>query len=229
MALLERVATLVKANLNDLIDKAENPEKLLKQLLLDMENQFLQLKTQVAIAIADQHLLEKKQRESLTAQQDYLRKAELALAKNQEDLARAALERALGFENAAQNFAEQLDDQTHQVQMLREALHRLEQKMSETKTRTDLLRAQHRRARLALATGVAASVNMGQGSTLKRVQDKISETEALGKGHLAIAAATGADERLQELERNDRLEHMLSELKHRVNGKLLADSGTADN
>jgi site-specific recombinase XerC len=58
MALLERVATLVRANLNDLIDKAEEPEKMIKQVILDMQNQLLQVKTQVAIAIADQHLLE---------------------------------------------------------------------------------------------------------------------------------------------------------------------------
>ena len=60
MALMERVTTLLRANLNDLVDKAEDPEKMLKQLVLDMENQLLQVKTQVAIAIADQHLLEKK-------------------------------------------------------------------------------------------------------------------------------------------------------------------------
>ena len=58
MALLERVSTLVRANLNDLIDKAEHPEKMIKQVILDMENQYLQVKTQVAIAIADQHLLD---------------------------------------------------------------------------------------------------------------------------------------------------------------------------
>ena len=60
MALLERVATLVRANLNDLIDKAEDPEKMIKQVILDMQNQLLQVKTQVAISIADQHVLEKK-------------------------------------------------------------------------------------------------------------------------------------------------------------------------
>ena len=56
MALMERVATLLRANVNDLIDRAEDPEKMLKQLVLDMENQLLQVKTQVAIALADQHL-----------------------------------------------------------------------------------------------------------------------------------------------------------------------------
>ena len=60
MSLLERVGTLLRANINDLIEKAEDPEKLAKQLVLDMENQLLQVKTQVAIAIADQHLLQKK-------------------------------------------------------------------------------------------------------------------------------------------------------------------------
>ena len=63
MALLERVGTLLRANINDLIEKAEDPEKLAKQLVLDMENQLLQVKTQVAIAIADQHLLQKKLKE----------------------------------------------------------------------------------------------------------------------------------------------------------------------
>jgi phage shock protein A len=66
MALLERVSTLVRANLNDLIDQAEDPEKMIKQVILDMHNQLLQVKTQVAIAIADQHLLEKKKKEMTT-------------------------------------------------------------------------------------------------------------------------------------------------------------------
>ena len=64
MALLERVSTLIRANLNDLIDKAEHPEKMIKQVMLDMENQLMQVKTQVAIAIADQHLLHKSRRKT---------------------------------------------------------------------------------------------------------------------------------------------------------------------
>ena len=63
MALLERVSTLVRANLNDLIDKAEEPEKMIKQVILDMQNQLLQVKTQVAIAIADQHFWRRKKGE----------------------------------------------------------------------------------------------------------------------------------------------------------------------
>jgi phage shock protein A len=107
MALLERVAMLIKADLNDLIDKAEEPEKLLKQLLLDMQNQYMQLKTQVAMAAADQYLLEQKRNEYLEAQKEWVDKADLALRKNDEQLARAALERSLAYESAAKNFAQQ--------------------------------------------------------------------------------------------------------------------------
>lgn len=92
MALLERVGTLLRANINDLIERAEDPEKLAKQLVLDMENQLLQVKTQVAIAIADQHLLQKKLKEHGDAMNQWNRKAELAVQKQQDDLARAALQ-----------------------------------------------------------------------------------------------------------------------------------------
>ena len=110
MALLERVGTLLRANINDLISKAEDPEKLAKQLVLDMENQLLQVKTQVAIAIADQHLLHKKKKEHEDAMQEWHRKAELAVNRQQDDLARAALARSLSHQNLANSFTQQLED-----------------------------------------------------------------------------------------------------------------------
>src|SRR6202040_586654 len=82
MALLERVSTLIRANLNDLIDRAEDPEKMIKQVILDMENQYLQVKTQVAISMADHHLLQKKQKEHEDKAADWMRKAERAVDKS---------------------------------------------------------------------------------------------------------------------------------------------------
>ena len=96
MALLERVSTLIRANLNDLVDKAEDPEKMIKQVILDMENQLLQVKTQVAISIADQHVLEKKLAETAESEKQWMHRADLALDKKDDALARAALERATG-------------------------------------------------------------------------------------------------------------------------------------
>ena len=90
MGLLERVSTLIRANINDLVDRAEDPEKLIKQVILDMENQYLQVKTQVAVSIADEHMLEKKLRENEDNARDWMRKAEIAVDKLEDDLARAA-------------------------------------------------------------------------------------------------------------------------------------------
>src|SRR5690242_6419529 len=147
MALLERVSTLVRANLNDLIDKAEDPEKMLKQLILDMQNQLMQVKTQVAIAIADQHLLAKKQKENEQYAMDWFRKAEIAVEKRKDELARPALERAITYKQTADSFSEQLEDQKNQVEQLKTALRSLEQKLAEAQTRSDVLMAQQRRAR----------------------------------------------------------------------------------
>jgi phage shock protein A len=212
MALLERVATLMKANVNDMVDKAENPEKLLKQLILDMQNQFMQVKTQVAIAIADQHLLENKQKENLDRQKDWVRKAELALEKGEEDLARVALERSLTHESAAHNFSQQIEDQSHQVSVMRDALNNLEQKMAETKAKSDLLIAQHRRARVLERSGVAVSQDMKNEATFDRMREKVGESEAMGLGY-ATLLEDNAEKRLAALDRADKVEQLLTELK----------------
>src|SRR5260370_1896811 len=81
MSLLDRVSTLLRANLNDMVDKAEDPEKMLKQIVLDMENQLMQVKTQVAIAIAGEHLLEKKRAEHEKESAERRHKPERALQK----------------------------------------------------------------------------------------------------------------------------------------------------
>src|SRR3982751_282350 len=147
MAVLDRVATLVRANLNDLIDRAEDPEKMIKQVILDMENQLLQVKTQVAISMADHHLRQKKQAEHEDKAAEWMRKAELAVDKQQDDLARAALERYQSVTRLAESYTTQVADQRQQVDTLRRALDQLEAKLGEARAKSDLLVAQHRRAR----------------------------------------------------------------------------------
>jgi phage shock protein A len=214
MALLERVATLIRANLNDLIEQAEDPEKLAKQLLLDMQNQYMQVKTQVAMAITEGHLLERQERENRERQQDWVRKAELAVARGEEDLARAALERSLPYENAAANFSQQREDQDQQLETLQEALGRLEQKMAETKARVEVLVARHRRARMVSGAAHAAMRQGEHDAALEKLEGKASEAEAMGAGHL-LAAGAGVEQRLNQLERSDRVERLLAELKER--------------
>ena len=214
MPLLERVTTLIRANLNDLIEKAENPEKLLKQLLLDMQNQFMQVKTQVAMSIADQHLLQKKQKENMNSQREWVRKAELALTRQDEALTRTALERSLVFENAALSFAQQVEEQSHHVELLRDAMHRLEQKISETKIKADLLLAQNRRAKIAQRAGVMPSVEFKNDLLFERAKNKIDESAALAAGHLRVAALDPSRQ-LEAIDRESEVDRLLAELKQR--------------
>jgi len=214
MALLDRVATLVRANLNDLIDRAENPEKMLKQVILDMENQFLQVKTQVAIALADLHLLHKKKKENADKHAEWIRKAELAVDKKDDELARAALERAMSFQQLSESFDQQIADQEVQVEALKNALKRLELKLSEAKAKADLLIAQHRRSRSANKAADAESTPTGENRTFDRMKSKVAREEAIGK---AKAELMGEDveARLDKLERDEKIDALLQELKQR--------------
>ncbi len=214
MALLERVSTLVRANLNDLIDQAEDPEKMIKQVILDMQNQLLQVKTQVAIAIADQHLLEKKKVENDEKVQEWMRKAELAVDKKQDDLARAALQRTESYREMSAGFAQQVEDQKAQVENLKSALRNLEQKMAEANTKADLLIAQHRRARATTkATEAHATISADSKSpTFDRMKRKVAREAAIGQAKAELLA-DDVDDRLAALEKEDRIEQLLIDLK----------------
>jgi phage shock protein A len=214
MALLERVSTLVRANLNDLIDKAEHPEKMIKQVILDMQNQLLQVKTQVAIAIADEHLLKKKHKENEEKVAEWMRKAELSVDKKQDDLARAALQRVESYRDLTEGFGEQITDQKAQVENLKTALRQLEQKLTEAQAKADLLIAQHRRAR---AVGKASEAKMAgsngsSAAAFDRMKRKVAHAEALSQAKSQIAA-DDVDERLAALEKDDRIEKLLTEMK----------------
>ena len=214
MALLERVSTLVRANLNDLIDKAEHPEKMIKQVIIDMQNQLLQVKTQVAIAIANQHLLEKKQKENADNVAEWMRKAELAVDKKQDDMARVALQRVESYRDLSDGFGQQVTDQKAQVENLKTALRQLEQKLTEAQAKADLLIAQHRRAR---AVGKASDAKLAIGdnskaATFDRMKRKVAHSEAMSQAKSEIAA-DNVEERLAALEKEDRIEQLLVELK----------------
>jgi phage shock protein A len=216
MALLERVSTLIRANLNDMIDRAEDPEKMIKQVILDMRNQLMQVKTQVAIAIADQHLLEKKQKENQDAEADWVRRAELAVEKAQDDLARAALERSMSYKQLTQNYADQVADQKSQVEELKTALRNLEQKLAEAQAKADLLVARHRRSRSLEKASDARNgfAENGASAAFDRMNGKVDRVEAIGQ---AKAELIGEDieDRLAKLEREDLIEKMLLEIKQR--------------
>jgi phage shock protein A len=216
MGLLERVSTLIRANLNDMIDRAEDPEKMIKQVILDMENQYLQVKTQVAVSIADLHLLEKRLRENDDSAREWMRKAELSVDKSQDDLARAALDRFQVAQRLAQSFREQVDDQHAQVEILKGALQKLSAKLDEAKSKRDLLIARHRRG-IALGKAARAQATLGDQSksaAFDRLHERATRAEAVSGAEVELLT-NDVDERLNRLDRDAEVERLLTELKAR--------------
>jgi phage shock protein A len=214
MALLERVATLIRANLNDLVDKAEDPEKMIKQVILDMQNQLMQVKTQVAISIADQHVLEKKQQEAEENERQWTHRAELALDKNDEALARAALERSMSYKQMAESFRQQVEDQKAQVENLKSSLLKLQQKLAEAQSKSDLLLAQHRRSRaMRNATNASSELNgESNAAAFDRMKSKVTHSEAAAQ---AAADLLGDDvgEKFAAMEKQEEIDRLLADLK----------------
>ena len=216
MGLLERVGTLIRANLNDMVDRAEDPEKMIKQVILDMENQYLQVKTQVAVSIADQHILEKKQHEQEDTGKDWMRKAEIAVDKGQDDLARSALDRFQTAQRLSQSFQEQVNDQKVQVDTLKNALIKLEQKLDEAKSKREVLLARHRRS-IALDRAAKAQVAIGDGAksaSFDRLNSRVNHSEANARAEIELLTDDVSD-RLNRLDRDTVVERLLSDLKAR--------------
>jgi phage shock protein A len=216
MALMERVSTLLRANLNDLIDRAEDPSKMIKQVILDMENQLMQVKTQVAIAVADLHVLERKRGEDSEKEASWMRKADLAVARQDDALARAAIDRAISCRKMTAAFDEQIADQKVQVENLKSAFSKLDAKLSEARGKADVLAARHRRSRVA-STAADAQLNAtasGTSHTFDRLEEKVRRTEAYGQA-LSSLMDDDIESRLASLEKEEEVEKLLAEIKAR--------------
>jgi phage shock protein A len=214
MALLERVATLIRANLNDLVDKAEDPEKMIRQVILDMQNQLMQVKTQVAISIADQHVLEKKLQEAAENERQWMRRAEIALDKKDEALARAALERSMSYKQMAEGFRQQVEDQRQQVENLKTSLIKLQQKLAEAQSKSDLLIAQHRRSRaMRNATNAASDINgESNAAAFDRMKSKVRHSEATAQA-TAELLTDDVGEKFAAMEKQEEIDRLLADLK----------------
>jgi phage shock protein A len=214
MGILDRVSTLLRANINDLIDRAEDPEKVIRQLVADMNNQLLQMKTQVAAAIADEKQLYTRYQENQQKATEWQQKAELAVEKGQDDLAREALARRNSFQQTADGFKEQYDQQAQQVESLKSALSQLEAKIQEAQTKQELLIARARRAKAetqirSTLSGLDAS---GSLASFQRMEDKVSQQEARASA-LAELDTDTTEQKFAMLEHESAIDQQLAEMK----------------
>jgi phage shock protein A len=214
MTILERISTLVRANINDLVDRAEDPEVVIKQLLMDMRSQLIQAKTQVAAAIADEKQLHDRYQHNQDQADEYQHKAELAVEEGQDDLAREALTRRTAYQQTADGLKAQYDAQAKQVEVLKEALGQLETKIQEAETKKDLLIARSRRARAEteIRTTLAGMDEGGALANFERMEDKVSAQEARATA-LGEVEEDSVDQRFATLETQREVERELVELK----------------
>jgi phage shock protein A len=214
MTIVERISTLVRANINDLLDRAEDPETVIKQLLMDMHSQLLQAKTQVAAAIADQKRLYDHYQEAQSQADEWQHRAVLAVEKDDDDLARQALMRRAAFQQTADGFKEQYDQQSEQVAQLKDALAQLEAKIEEAEAKKDLLIARSRRAtaETEIRTTLSGLDDSGALASFERMEDKVDEQEARAAA-LGELESTSVEERFARLETAEQVERELAELK----------------
>jgi phage shock protein A len=216
MKLLERVSMLIRANLNDLIDKSEDPEKMVKQVILDLHNQYIQVKTQLAVALTEQHMIEDKATETRGKASEWLRKAELAVDRGEDGLAKRALERHNTSAQSAELFAEQAEEHKKDVELLRTTLVKLEDKLREAEAKKTVMLTQHRAARARARAGKAVfeATGTAPASTLGRMEDRIREEGARGSALFELAE-DDLDATFARMERAEQLERQLSDLKAR--------------
>jgi phage shock protein A len=214
MNLLERVLTLVRANLNTMVEKADDPEKVLQQLQLDMRNQLVQVKTQVATAIAESHKLQNRSKEKTAEAEVWMRKAEQAIQQNNDEPARSALLHYNDIIKLAQRYQYQQKEQEELVLTMRRALRQLEAKLSEVETTIELLVARKRNALLQqrVFDTLSKTSDPKDKERAARAQDAVLEAEARARA-LADLHQRDPDVQLDQLSAEQIVERQLQELK----------------
>ena len=214
MNLLERVLTLLRANVNSMMEKADDPEQVLRQLQQDMRNQLVQVKTQVATAIAESHKLQYRSKEKATEADAWLKKAEQAIQQNNDEAARAHLGHYNDMLKQAQRYQQQQKEQEQLVTTMRGVLRQLEAKIAEVETTIDLLIARKRNA--LIQQRVFDALNKTGGTKEKeraaKAQDAVLEAEARARA-LAELHRSDLDIQLNQLTQEQFVEQQMNELK----------------
>ncbi|MCX5743070.1 MAG: PspA/IM30 family protein [Proteobacteria bacterium] len=195
MGIFSRLGTLIKSNLNDLISKAEDPEKMLTQVLLEMQQQLIEAKKSVAIAIADEKKLQKQYTAETDKAKDWERKAMVAVRAGDDGLARQALARKQEHETIATQFQQQWIAQKQAVEKLKDALRLLNNKIEEAKRKKNLLIARKKRAE---AQQQIANTMQGLGDTsafdtFDRMAERIQLMEAEAEAGAELAGELSGD------------------------------------
>ena len=222
MGLFARLKTLLSSNVNDMISKAEKPEKMLNQLILEMQEQLLESKKSVAMAIADEKKLERELANQEAQAHEWEKKAMLAVRAGKDDLAKEALLRKQEYDNAVAEYRKQWEDQKTSVEKLKESLRELQNKIEEAQRKKNLLIARAKRAEAQQRiqnTMSSVSGNRSAFDAFDRMAQKVDQMEAQAEAAKEIEdmGSNNLERRFAELEKSDAsADLLLDELKHKM-------------
>jgi phage shock protein A len=231
MGIFSRLAQLIKSNLNDLISRSEDPEKMLNQVVLEMNNQLVEAKKQVAASIADEKRLAKQFETEQGNAQEWERRAMMALRAGNEELAKEALARKREYDELAATLKDQWTKQKTAVEQLKKALRLLSDKIEEAKRKRNILVARKKRAEAQRAIQETMSGLRDQSSfeTFDRMSQKIDQLEAEAEAESELAEEATGDAlaaKFQTLERASGADGDLVALKRKM-GLLPPEEATA--
>jgi phage shock protein A len=191
MGIFSKLSLLIRSNLNDLIARAENPEKMLEQVIIDMREQQTKAKQEVALAIAEERKLKAQVESEAKQAQEWERRAMLALQQGREDLARQALLRQQEHAQRAQSMHDTWSKQAGDTERVKDALRQLQVKIEEAQRKKNLLIAKQKRAQAQkrIHETMAGLSDTSAFETFERMAQKIEHTE-----RLALAAAEVSEE-----------------------------------
>jgi phage shock protein A len=222
MGMFSRLGTLIKSNLNDLISRAEDPQKMLNQIVVDMQNQLVDAKKQVAVSIADQKRLEKQRDEQGELSKEWERKAMLAVRAGDDGLAREALKRKGEHEAQHVEFTKQSDLQKQAVDKLKEQLRVLNDKIDEAKRKKNILLARQKRAEAqqAIQNTMRGISDTSAFDTFERMAQKVDQIESEAEAATELGGELTGDTLQQKFKALESsgvgADHALEELKAKM-------------
>ena len=195
MGIFTKLSTVIKSNINDLISKAENPEKMLNQIILDMRDQLAKAKREVAAAIADERKLKSQLDGEVKQQRDWQHRAMLAVKEGRDDLAKQALIRQQEHAERAMVLQQTWEAQAAETEKLKGSLRQLNDKIEEAKRKRNLLIAKQKRAQAQrrIHETMSGLSDTSAFEAFNRMADKIEEEERQSIAHAEVNAELGGD------------------------------------
>ena len=217
MGFIERLSRLLRANFNAFVSEVEDPVKILDQSVVDMQEDLIKLRQAVAMAIASQKRLENQASQAKEQIKNWFSRAELALKKGEEDLAREALSRKKTFQDTFEALSTQFQTQNGQVEKLKKSLLLLERKIAEARTKKDMLkaRAQAAKAQQQIQSTVGDLGSKSAMAAFERMEDKVEALEASGQAALELAGED-LESKFASLEGGDDIEKELESIRSQL-------------